>query len=267
MIAILNPGETITAVLSGAAATTNPTYSALTADGLNLVGSLSGATAVTVVGEPSSGAREVNHLSIYNGDSAAVTVTVAKKVGSTSYTLAKVTLQVDDVLRMDHLGIHVRDANGMSRIIRTGYTVQIGTRAKVGGTAGWVVAAADNLPYMGTMAASQTAGTLVVPIDGLHLGDTITGFKVIAQIESAGGAVTLDASLRAVTNVAAEPTDASIGAITQVSVTADTAVAASKTGLAEVVTSGKSYYLLITGTTAALTDIILQHCEITVTTA
>lgn len=147
------------------------------------------------------------------------------------------------------------------------HTVQIGTRAKVGGTAGWVVGAATDLPYVATMAASQSAGTLVLPVDGLQIGDTITGFKIIAQIESAGGAVTLDADLRAVTNVAAEPTDASIGAITQVSVTADTASAAAKTGLTEVVTSGKSYYLLITGTTAAATDIILQHCEITITPA
>lgn len=144
-----------------------------------------------------------------------------------------------------------------------GETKQIGTLAKVGAGAGWVVGAATDLPYAATMAASQTAGTLVIPIDGLRIGDTITGFKVNAQIESAGNAVTLDAALRAVTNVAAEPTDALIGAITQVNVTADTAVAAEKTGLTEVVTSGKSYYLLITGTTLGSTDIILQHCEIT----
>jgi hypothetical protein len=150
-------------------------------------------------------------------------------------------------------------------VSRTSQSRQISSRAKVGAGAGWVVGAATNLPYVATMAASQTAGTLVLPVDGLRIGDIITGFKINAQIESAGGAVTLDADLRAVTNVAAEPTDASIGAITQVSVTADTASAASKTGLSETVTSGKSYYLLITGTTAAVTDIILQHCEITVT--
>lgn len=140
--------------------------------------------------------------------------------------------------------------------------VQVATRAKIGGTAGWAVAAADNLPYMGTLPASQSGSTLVVPIDGLPIGATITGFKINSQIESAGGTVTLDAALRAVTNVAAEPTDAAIDSITQVSVTADTASAAEKTGLTEVVTSGKSYYLLITGTTDASTDIILQHCEV-----
>lgn len=151
---------------------------------------------------------------------------------------------------------------------RTGYAIQIGTRAKVGTGAGWVVGAANNLPYVGTVAASQTAGTLVLPIDGLHVGDTITAFRIVAQIESAGGAVTLDADLRAVTNVAAEPTDASIQTMTQIAVTADTASSAN-TALAtpEVVTSGKTYYVLLTATTAASTDIILQSCEITVTQA
>jgi hypothetical protein len=155
-----------------------------------------------------------------------------------------------------------------SNLVRASYTSQVPiSRAKVGAGAGWVVGGADNLPYVATMAASQTAGTLVIPIHGLHIGDTITAFKVIAQVESAGGIVTIDAALRAVTNVAGEPTDASIGAITQVSVTADTAVAQEKTALTEVVTSGKSYYLLITATTAASTDIILQHPELTVTMA
>lgn len=152
--------------------------------------------------------------------------------------------------------------------VRTAYTTQVPiSRAKVGGSAGWVIGGANDLPYVATMAASQTAGTLVIPIHGLHIGDTITGFKIIAQVESAGGTVTIDAALRAVTNVAADPTDALIGSMTQVSVTADTAVAQEKTGLTEVVTSGKSYYLLITATTGASTDIILQHPEITVTTS
>lgn len=270
MLAVINPGDSLTAVMSGAAATTNPTYLAVYSGagsgGLNsALGQLSGATAATIIPSDSSDTRTLRSLHIYNGDTAAVVVTIAQVVSGTSRTLAKITLQVDDTLRFDERGLHVIDSSGQSRIIRTGYTTQVGTRAKVGGTAGWVVAAANNLPYMATMAASQTAGTLVIPIDGLHIGDTITAFKVIAQIESAGNTVTLDADLRAVTNVAGEPTDASIGAITQVSATADTAVAASKTGLAEVVTSGKSYYLLVTGTTAASTDIILQHPEIVVT--
>ena len=146
-------------------------------------------------------------------------------------------------------------------------TYQLTHRAKVGSAAGWVLSAADNLPYVATMAASQSAGTLVLPVDALQIGATITGIRIVAQVESAGGTVTIDAALRAVTNVAAEPTDAAItgGGITQVSVTADTAVSQAATGIAEVVTSGKTYYILITATTAGSTDIILQACEITVT--
>jgi hypothetical protein len=152
-------------------------------------------------------------------------------------------------------------------IIRTGVTKQL-YGAKVGGSAGWVLGAANDLPYLATMAQSQSAGTLVIPIEGLKIGDTITGFRIVAQVESAGGTVTIDAALRAVTNVAAEPTDAAIGTgMTQVSVTADTAVSQAKTGLTEVVTSGKSYYLLVTATTAATTDVILQAGEVTVTTS
>lgn len=156
---------------------------------------------------------------------------------------------------------------GATSLVRTGqkYTW---SKAKVGAAAGWVLGGGDNLPYVATMAASQSAGTLVVPLDNLKIGNTITGYTINAQVESAGGAVTIDAALRAVTNVAGEPTDAAIGTgMTQVSVTADTAVAQEKTGHTEVVTAGKSYYLLITATTAASTDIILQHGSVTITTS
>jgi hypothetical protein len=90
---------------------------------------------------------------------------------------------------------------------------------------------------------------------------------VYGQIESAGNTVTLDAALRAQTNVAADPTDASIGSITQVSVTADTAMAAAKTGLTETVSASKAYYILVTATTAASTDIRLLGYTLTVTSS
>jgi len=272
MFLTLLANQSVTAVMSGAPATTQPTYTLHSvklnqrASATTTVASLTGTTPVTLLSAP----NQIQSLYICNVDTAAVTITL--KEASAALTITSQTLAVGDTLVIDADGMHVVDSNGNikqtgSSAVRTGYTTQVGTRAKVGGTAGWVVAAATDLPYVATMAASQTAGTLVIPIDGLHIGDTITGFKIHAQIESAGNAVTLDAALRAVTNAAAEPTDAAIGSITQVSVTADTASAASKTGLTEVVTSGKSYYLLITGTTLGSTDIILQHCEITVTTA
>lgn len=151
---------------------------------------------------------------------------------------------------------------------RTGQQRIINSHAKVGATAGWVVDAADDLGLLATCPASQTASTLVVPISGLKVGDTITAFSVVGQIESAGNTVTLDANLRKLTAAAADVTDASIDSITQISVTADTAVATSKTlGASEDVAADETFYVLLTATTGALTDIALQGLTVTVTEA
>ena len=154
-------------------------------------------------------------------------------------------------------------------IARTSYKMVANlSNAKVGTTAGWVVNAGDNV-HLTTLPASQTGSTLVIPVMGLHVGETITGFGLIGQIESAGGAVTVDADLRSQTAAAADVTDASIGTVTQISVTADTAINATqdKSGLTEVTTNAKSYYIKVTSTTAAATDVALAGYSITVTTA
>jgi hypothetical protein len=154
---------------------------------------------------------------------------------------------------------------GGNAFVRTNREYLAGGNPKAGATSGWVVNAGTNV-FEATLPASQTGSTLIVPLTGLCAGDTITGFRVVAQIESGGNTVTVDADLRAETNVAADPTDASIGAITQVSVTADTAMSATKTGLTEVVSVTKRYYLLITATTGASTDIRYLASWATVTT-
>jgi len=155
---------------------------------------------------------------------------------------------------------------GVLGVVRTGRQRVINVGAKLGSGAGWTLGGgAVNTGLMATMAASQTAGTLVVPIPGLKVGDTITAFSLVGQIESAGGAVTLDADLRKHTAAAADVVDASVGAITQIAVTADAIVSAAKSGLAEVVAADETFYILLTGTTAASTDIALQGITITVT--
>lgn len=103
--------------------------------------------------------------------------------------------------------------------------------------------------------ASQTAATLVIPISGLNVDDIITGFTLVGQIESAGNTVTVDANLRKITAAAADPIDASVGAITQVSVTADTKMEAAKSGLSETVAADTQYYILVTSTTLGSTDL------------
>lgn len=161
--------------------------------------------------------------------------------------------------------------NAANPVVRTSqkYLVPASGLAKVGATAGWTVAAAGNTALV-TCAASQTASTLIIPIVGLKAGMTITSFHLVGQIESAGGAVTVDADLRKHTAAAADVSDASVGAITQLSVTADAIMSVTNTekaGLTEVVAADESFYVLITATTAASTDIALQGVAITVSEA
>lgn len=132
---------------------------------------------------------------------------------------------------------------------------------KAGATAGWTTA---NDTGDARCPASQTASTFTLPVLGLHLGDVVKSFKVIGQVESAGNTATLDADLRKLTNAAADPSDASIGAITQVSATADTAVTSEKDVTDETVASGEQLYVLLTATTAASTDIRVLGVEIEV---
>lgn len=161
-------------------------------------------------------------------------------------------------------------SSGMA-LTRTAQVRHVNGYSKVGATAGWVVGGgAVDTGLLGTCPASQTASTLVVPIPGLKVGDTITSFHLVGQIESAGNTVTVDAALRKMTAAAADVTDASVGAITQLSVTADTIMSSTntaKSSLTEAVGADESFYLLITATTAASTDIALQAVAVTVTEA
>jgi hypothetical protein len=134
---------------------------------------------------------------------------------------------------------------------------------RAGTTAGWTNTGTDMNEAL--LPASQTNSTFTIPVTGLQVGDTIESFKVIAQIESAGNTATLDADLRRLRNAAADPVDSSLGAITQVSVTADTAVAATKAlATATLFASCDAFYVLLKGTTAALTDVRLLGVEVVV---
>ena len=145
---------------------------------------------------------------------------------------------------------------------RTGKIYHFPARAgSQGATGTWSIA---NDTGVATCAASQTAATFCIPLK-LKQGDIITSFKVSGQLESAANTATVDADLRATTAAAADLTDASVGAITQISKTADYLIADEATGLDHEVISGNSYYVLITVTTAANTDVALQGVEVTVT--
>jgi len=98
---------------------------------------------------------------------------------------------------------------------------------------------------------NQSAATMVFPVSGMHAGDVINKFRVVGGVGAkTGGVTSVDADLRKVTGAAGGVTDASVGAITQVSVEADTAVDSEKAGLTETVATDYQYYVLVTVTTA-----------------
>jgi hypothetical protein len=153
-------------------------------------------------------------------------------------------------------------------IVSRNVSVVIPAHGKAGATAGWTVAAAANRSGA-LLPASQSNSTLVIAIQGLQVGDIITGFSLAGQIESAGNTATITAELRSLTVAAADLTDASVGAMAApLSVTADTALSslnAVKTGLSDTVAANEQFYLLVTGTTAASTDIDLAGLILYVT--
>lgn len=136
--------------------------------------------------------------------------------------------------------------------------------AKVGGTAGWVVNAATNA-LLATIPASQTASILIVPLPPMRVGSVITGFALEGFIASAGNSGTFDADLRSQTAAAGSITDASVTTMTQLAVTANTAVTAanaSKSGLTTTVVEGVTYYLKITATTGVSVTAAISGVEL-----
>ena len=115
MILHLLENESLTAVLAGSP-TTEPNYLTLWSDSggsvKQTVGALDGTTAVTLVEAPQHGRLLVDWVHIYNADSAAITVTLSKKVGSTTHNILKVTLQTTEQLVFDGSGAKVVSSSG-----------------------------------------------------------------------------------------------------------------------------------------------------------
>lgn len=137
--------------------------------------------------------------------------------------------------------------------------------AKVGATAGWVVTGSTNKLHA-TLPASQTNATLVIPIEGLYIGDRIRRVELNGQVESAGGNVTCTMSVRKQTNAAADNSDAEICTDDVGTLTADTLVGSGLCAATcdEPVIEGVAYYVLLTATTAGSTDIDATHLTVTI---
>lgn len=107
--------------MSTSAATTNPTFVTTYADnsgsgiteGANS-GALNGSTDVTVVSAPTgTNRRVIKDITIYNGDTAAVTIFIKYDNNGTQRTLAKVTLAVGDTWTTDG----AFDSNGQLKTV------------------------------------------------------------------------------------------------------------------------------------------------------
>jgi len=158
--------KSITAVMSGAAATTNPNFTAAYADnnGSTFVegandGVLNGTTAVTLVASPSSSTRRiVKTITIENTDTAAVTVTVGYVNSASTRTIVKVTLQVGDTWTTD--GSY--DTNGnLKQIIGTvNLATQVtGILGVANGGTGLSSLTANYIPYGNGTSAYQSSST------------------------------------------------------------------------------------------------------------
>lgn len=101
--------KSIVVAMSGAAATTNPDFTAAWADNNGTTftegatdGALNGTSSVTLVAAPAASTRRtIKCITIENKDTAAVTLTISYNNNSTLRTIAKVTLQVGDTWTTD----------------------------------------------------------------------------------------------------------------------------------------------------------------------
>lgn len=190
MIVLDTTSKSITVVMSGAAATTNPSYTTAYADnnGTSFTegasdGILSGTTPVTVVSAPASSTRRiVNTITIENNDTASVTLTIGYVNGANTRVLAKVTLQVGDTWTTN--GAY--DTNG--NLKQTMGTVNLATQVTGtlpianGGTGATTLAGASIATYTGT--ETLTNKTLTNP--------TVTNYvESVVSIGNSGTTQTL----------------------------------------------------------------------------
>lgn len=157
--------KTIKAVMSGAAATSNPEFVVSWADSTSSSltegstdGALNGTTPITLVAAPASSTRRViKSISIQNKDTASVTLTISYDNNGTARQLAKVTLAANDTWTTD--GVY--DTNG-----------NLKTSASGGGTVTTVSVASAN-GFAGTVAnaTSTPAITLSTSITGVLKGN------------------------------------------------------------------------------------------------
>lgn len=180
----------IQVAMTTSAATTNPTFVSTYADnaGSGITegatdGSLNGSTDVTVVPAPTgSNRRVIKGITIFNGDTAAVTVLIKYDNNATQRTLVKVTLSVGDTWTTDG----VFDTNGNLKQTVANVNLATGVTGVLpianGGTGATSLASASIATYTGTETLSNK--TLTNP--------TVTNYlESVVSIGNSGTAQTL----------------------------------------------------------------------------
>ena len=205
MIVLDTTSKSITVVMSGAPATTNPSYTTAYADnnGTSFTegasdGTLNGTTAVTVVSAPASSTRRIiNTITVENNDTAAVTITVGYVNGANTRVIAKVTLQVGDTWTTN--GAY--DTNGnLKQIIGTvNLATQVTGTLPIanGGTGATTLASASIVTYTGSETLTNktlTNPTVTNYVESVVAIGTVTSSNTIALTNGTVQTATLTAS-------------------------------------------------------------------------
>jgi hypothetical protein len=199
--------KTIQAVMSGAAATSNPDFTVAYADSTSSSltegsndGALNGTTAVTLVSAPSASTRRVvKWLTIQNKDTAAVTVTVTfnNSTGPTTRQIAKVTLQPNDTWTTDG----TFDSNGNMKTVAgtvnlatqvtgtlpvanggTGVTTSTGSGSVVLSTSPTLTTPVLGTPTSGTLSNCTVDGTNAVGYRNVPISSNSTNTLVVGDV-------------------------------------------------------------------------------------
>jgi hypothetical protein len=199
--------ESIVVAMSGAAATTNPDFTSAWADDTGSAftegstdGALNGTSSVTLVAAPAAATRRVvKNITIYNKDTAAVTITVSFNANSTLRNIAKVTLQVGDTWTLD--GAYdttgaLKQTLGSANLASVSGAFVSGTLKLSGSTSGTATlnppAVASTYTYT-LPAATATLGYLNIPAVGTKTGSyTLATGDVGKYVQvGSGGSITI----------------------------------------------------------------------------